>query len=138
MSSLQGCPHYRGVLTTEVSSLQRCPHYRGVLTTGVSSLQRCPHYRGVLTTGVSLLQRCPCYRGVLTTEVSCVCTVITYNYIIYIIIHILIHIPYIGLVCISHIVRNIIVLHLCTVYCVPVLGSSTIRRRVSDFSRRRV
>ena len=79
MSSLQRCPHYRGVLTTEVSSLQvsslqRCPHYRGVLTTGVSSLQVCPHYRGVLTTEVSSLQVsslqvCPHYRGVLTTGV---------------------------------------------------------------------
>ena len=85
MSSLQRCPHYRfphyrGVLTTEVSSLQGCPHYRCVLTTGVSSLQRCPHYRCphyrcVLTTGVSSLQvsslqRYPHYRGVLTTGVS--------------------------------------------------------------------
>ena len=67
---LSRCPHYRGVLTTEVSSLQGCPHYRGVLTTGVSSLQGCPHYRGVLTTGASSLQGCPHYRGVLTTEVS--------------------------------------------------------------------
>ena len=68
VSSLQGCPHYRGVLTTEVPSLQRCPHYRGVFTTGVSSLQGCPHYRGVLTTEVSSLQRCPTTRGVLTTQ----------------------------------------------------------------------
>ena len=64
VSSLQRCPHYRGVLTTEVSSLQRCSHYT------VSSLQRCPHYGGVLTTEVSSLLRCPHYRGVLTTEVS--------------------------------------------------------------------
>jgi uncharacterized protein YlaN (UPF0358 family) len=97
VSSLQRCPHYRGVLATEVSSLQRCPHYRcphyrGVLITQVSSLQRClqvsslqrcpptlqrcPCYRGVLTTEVSSLQRCLhyrgvlSYRGVLTTEVS--------------------------------------------------------------------
>ena len=45
VSSLQRCPHYRGVLTVEVSSIQRCPHYRGVLTTDVSLLQGCPHYR---------------------------------------------------------------------------------------------
>ena len=74
MSSLQRCPHYRGVLTTEVSSLQRCPHYRGILTTGVSSLQRCPHYRGILSVEVSSLHRCPLYRGVPTIEVSSVQT----------------------------------------------------------------
>ena len=42
------CPHFRGVLISEVSPFQRCPHFRGVPISEVSPFQRCPHFRGVL------------------------------------------------------------------------------------------
>ena len=53
---IEGCPHVRGGLYRGVSSRQGWPLQRGVLTSGVAFIEGCPHASGGLYRGVSSRQ----------------------------------------------------------------------------------
>jgi hypothetical protein len=63
-SLFQSCPHFRGVLISQVSSFQRRPHFRGVLISeaslfqGVNSTER----RSLGPVGVSFIHRVAIHR----------------------------------------------------------------------------